>query len=139
MEDWETLFSVKPIRGLRDTLATLRRASARRLKRVRRWRRWFVRGVIVGAVWAMLSAPQSGAETRQALGRLLRPLVPIGASLLTWLKNQQRASLDQAAARRAQGRAEHTTERWPSTRSMAETSGAGAARKDSEHSASNPS
>src|SRR5690348_6407329 len=114
MEDWESLFRRKPIQELRATLTALRHAGAARLKRARRWRRWFVRGAIVGAAWAVLYAPQPGAETRQALGRLIRPLAQIGASLLTWLRNQQHASLDQAAARRAPGRAEHTTERWPS-------------------------
>lgn len=91
MEDWESRFKRNPIQELHDSLAMLRQAGARRLKRVRRWQRWFVRGAIVGAAWAVLYAPPSGAETRQAVGRLLRPLGEIGASLLTWLRNQQRA------------------------------------------------
>lgn len=130
MENGESHFKRNPIQELRGTLAILRQAGATRLKRFRRWRRWFVRGVIVGAVWAVLSAPQSGAETRQALGRRIRPLAPIGASLLTWLRSRQRASLDQAAARRAPERTEHTTDGWPSTQGKAETSGAGATPQD---------
>jgi gas vesicle protein len=126
MKDWESRFKRKPIQELRSSLATLRQVGARRLKRVRRWRRWFVRGAIVGAVWAVLYAPQSGAETRQAVGRLLRPLAEIGISLLTWLRKQQSASLDQAAARQGPGRSEHTTDKWPSTQSVTEASGTGA-------------
>lgn len=130
MEGWESLFKGKPIQELRSTLETLRQAGATRIKRVRRLQRWFVRGAIVGAVWAVLYAPQPGAETRQALGRLLHPLAEIGASLLTWLRNQQRASLDQATARRTPGRTEHTTKGWPSNQSGAETSGAEATHED---------
>lgn len=134
MEDWGSRFKWKPRQKLRNRLATFRHAGARRLKRVRRWRRWFVRGVIVGAVWAVLYAPQSGAETRQALGRRIRPLAEIGASLLTWLRKQQHTRLDQAAARRASGRAEFSTSGGPSPQRVAETSGAGAGREDSERS-----
>src|SRR5215472_12617318 len=82
MEDWESRFSRNPIQELRSTLATFRQAGVMRMRRVRRWRRWFVRGAIVGAAWSVLYAPQSGAEMRQALGRRIRPLAEIGASLL---------------------------------------------------------
>ncbi|HEY7348799.1 MAG TPA: YtxH domain-containing protein [Ktedonobacterales bacterium] len=103
MREWESEFLGKPIQDLCGTLTTLRRAGATRLKRVRRAVRWFVRGVIVGAVWAMLFAPQSGAATRQAVGKLLHPLIEIGISLRAWRRCQQYVHHDALAARRAGG------------------------------------
>ncbi len=138
MEDWEPLFRRKPIQELRGALVTLRQAGATRLKRVRRWRRWFVRGAIVGAAWAVLYAPQSGAETRQALGRFIRPLAEIGASLLTWLRNQQQARLDTVAKSRAPGRSEHTPEEWRLAQRADETSGSGGAQEEVERQRSSP-
>jgi hypothetical protein len=103
MREWASEFPGKPIKELRGNLTTLRRAGATRLKRVRRAVRWFVRGIIVGAVWAMLFAPQSGAATRQAVGQLLHPLVEIGITLRTWWRRQARAHHDALAARSAGG------------------------------------
>ncbi len=116
MEAFASQFNRRQIQKLRITLAALRRTGAARLKRVRRWRRWFVRGVIVGAAWALLYAPQSGAETRQAVGRLLRPLALAGTSVLTWLRRKPQARQDRLAERRAPGRSGHTTEEWTTTR-----------------------
>jgi len=65
--------------------------------------RWFVRGVFVGAVWAMLLTPQLDAATRQAVGQLLHPLVGIGITLRIWWRRQERAHQDALAASRAGG------------------------------------
>lgn len=134
MEDWKSRFRGKSIWDLRGALTTLRRTGAARLKRVRRWRRWFVRGAIVGVIWAMLYAPQSGAETRAAVGQLLRPLAVIGGSLFSWLQHQQHVRQEQAAARRAPGPSGPFIEGQPPTPSGAEASGAGDASEAVERS-----
>jgi hypothetical protein len=139
MEDLESHFRGKPIQERRITLAPLRRAGAARLKRVGQWRRWFVRGAIIGAAWAVLFTPLSGAETRQALGRLVRPLALTGTSLLAWLLRQQHARIAKRAARRAPGRVGEAPEGWRATQGLAETSRAGAAREDVERAAARSS
>lgn len=116
MEAFASRFIRKPIQELQVTLAALRRTGAARLKRVRRWRRWFMRGVIVGATWTLLSAPQSGTETRQAVGRLLHPLAQQGTSVLTWLMRKPQVRQDRLVERRAPGRSGNTTEGWTTTR-----------------------
>ena len=138
MEDLKSRFRRKPIQELRSTLATLRHAGTTRLKQVRRWRRWFVRGAIIGATWAVLAAPQPGAETRAAVGRLVRPLAEIGTFLLTWLRNQQHASLAQLAARRAHPTAGNTTQGWTQTQRLEDMSEVAAEREDVERERSRP-
>jgi hypothetical protein len=133
MPQWESAFLGKPIQKLRDTLTTLRRAGAIRLTRFRRFVRWFVRGVIVGAVWAMLFTPQSGAATRQAIGQLLHPLVEIGITLRTWWRRQERSHHDALAARRAGGEDCTAPEEWRAT-ARGGISDAGEMRESVEHS-----
>jgi hypothetical protein len=130
MEDREFLFMGKSIQDLRGALTTLRRTGAARLRRVRRWRRWFVRGAIVGVIWAVLYAPQSGAQTRAALGKQLRPLALTGWFLLAALQRQQRLRTARMAARRASGKGSKATEEEGATRHTEETSGAGDAPED---------
>lgn len=139
MADWESLFSGKPIQDLRGTLAKLRRASTRKLKRVRRWTCWFVRGIIVGAIWAMLYAPQSGAETRQAADKLLRPLALTGASLLAALQEEQRPRNARMAERRALGGAGKSTEEGEATIHTKEMGGAGKRQEGADRSRSRSS
>lgn len=110
MPEWKARSSGSPIRKQRIKLAEFRQASARRLKRSRRALRWFVRGAIIGAVWAVLYAPQSGTETRHAVSQRLCPLAEFGKTLLAWLRHMQHGCQDHLTARQAPGPSGQTSE-----------------------------
>lgn len=99
MNEFESLFDKRTLQRVPARLADVRRASRVRLKRARRRQRWFVRGVIIGAAWAVLFTPEPGWEARQKVERLLRQVYQQGELALTWLRKQQQSSGSVSTAR----------------------------------------
>ncbi|HEY7124136.1 MAG TPA: YtxH domain-containing protein [Ktedonobacterales bacterium] len=89
MSEFESLFDKRRFQQVPARMSDMRRASEVRIKRARRWQRWFVRGMIVGAAWAVLTAPEPGWEARQKVGRLLRQFYQQGETALTRFREQQ--------------------------------------------------
>ncbi len=126
MSEFDSLFDKRTLQQVPTRLADVRRASKVRLKRARRRQRWFVRGVLIGAAWAVLFTPEPGWEARQKVERLLRQVYQQGEMALTWLKKQQQPSSTTSAARP-----------WPDSETLTSAAGRSRAGKKLTESAEN--